>query len=298
MTTSNGGASSPCALRELERELVRERRLAGVARPEQRDVGLPLERQRDLVGERLHPDDLRRVVERPVPDERVQRGVHGPNCLSSDPSLYRVPGTSCAPAAISPAAAGRRGPCRARAARRASATASRTSVARRRRRRRARSSRSGPNGISSCAPRSKFETAIPTSVRPRSSISGPASAIRSRTTARIAWSRRSAGERARARGPAEVVEPQPQRHGAARTIRLPHASGDALDEAEQDAVDLDRRPVAHADRALGADRAPPLPRLHAARVAVVGERVQLPPRPPPSIAISASFSSDATSPTV
>ena len=59
---------------QLQRELVHERRrLARVAGPEQRDVGLRLQRHRDLMGERLHADDLRRVVEGPVPDERIQR---------------------------------------------------------------------------------------------------------------------------------------------------------------------------------------------------------------------------------
>ena len=67
-------------LGQLQRELVHERRLARVAGPEQRDVGLRLQRQRDLVGERLHPDDLRRVVERPVPDERVER--HRTHCTA------------------------------------------------------------------------------------------------------------------------------------------------------------------------------------------------------------------------
>ena len=60
-------------LGQLQGELVHERRLARVAGPEQRDVGLRLQRHRDLVGERLHPDDLRRVVQRPVPDERIER---------------------------------------------------------------------------------------------------------------------------------------------------------------------------------------------------------------------------------
>jgi len=64
-----------CAVRlgQLKRELVHERGLARVAGPEQRDVGLPLQRHRHLAGERLHPDDLRWVVERPVPDERIER---------------------------------------------------------------------------------------------------------------------------------------------------------------------------------------------------------------------------------
>src|SRR5438105_2328691 len=63
-------------LGELERQLVGERGLARVARTEQRDIGLCLERESDLVREGLHPDDLRGVVQRTVPDERVERRRH------------------------------------------------------------------------------------------------------------------------------------------------------------------------------------------------------------------------------
>jgi hypothetical protein len=67
---------------QLERELVGERGLARVARSEQRDVRLTLQRERHLVGERIHPDDLRRIIERAVPDERVQRSDHGGDCTA------------------------------------------------------------------------------------------------------------------------------------------------------------------------------------------------------------------------
>src|SRR4051794_3678013 len=70
----------PVRLPELERELVGEGRLSRVARPEERDVRLPLECERDLVREGVHPDDLRRVVERAIPDERVEHC--GPNGTS------------------------------------------------------------------------------------------------------------------------------------------------------------------------------------------------------------------------
>ena len=74
-------------LGQLERQLVGERRLTGVPGPEQRDVGLTLERQRDLVGERIHPDDLRGVIERAVPDERVQHGRPSVRILPLEPVL-------------------------------------------------------------------------------------------------------------------------------------------------------------------------------------------------------------------
>ena len=46
------------SLNELERELIGERRLPGIPGPEQRDVRLGLQSQRDLVRKRFHPDDL------------------------------------------------------------------------------------------------------------------------------------------------------------------------------------------------------------------------------------------------
>jgi hypothetical protein len=64
-----------------------EGRLARLSRPEQRHVPLALEDQRDLVRERLHPNDLRWVIERAVPDERIQRGDH------RSIELYRLAGT-------------------------------------------------------------------------------------------------------------------------------------------------------------------------------------------------------------
>jgi hypothetical protein len=67
----------PVRLGELGGQLVGEGGLPRVTRSEQRHVGLALERESDLISERLHPDDLRRVIERAVPDERVYRGGHG-----------------------------------------------------------------------------------------------------------------------------------------------------------------------------------------------------------------------------
>jgi hypothetical protein len=64
-------------LGELERELRDEGRLARVARPEQRNVRLTFQSERDLIRERVHPYDLRGVVQGTVPDERVDG--HGDN---------------------------------------------------------------------------------------------------------------------------------------------------------------------------------------------------------------------------
>ena len=63
----------PMGAGELEPELVGEGGLARVPGAEQRHVGLALERQRDLPRERIHSHDLRRVIEGPVPYERVDR---------------------------------------------------------------------------------------------------------------------------------------------------------------------------------------------------------------------------------
>ena len=63
-------------LGQLKAKLVGERRLAGVARAEQRHVGLRLEDQRDLVGEAVHTDDLGWVVDGAVPDEGIQCAHH------------------------------------------------------------------------------------------------------------------------------------------------------------------------------------------------------------------------------
>ena len=69
-------------LHELQRELVGEGGLAGVARPEQRHVRLRLQRESDVVGEALHADDLGRIVQRAIPDERVQRSCHADQCTA------------------------------------------------------------------------------------------------------------------------------------------------------------------------------------------------------------------------
>ena len=61
----------------------------------------------------------------------------------------------------------------------------------------------------------------------------------------------------------------------ARRIRPCHA----VDEADQHGVDLARASVAAAERALRPDRAPAPTDRHAARIAVVRERVEVPPGP-------------------
>ena len=51
----------------------------------------------------------------------------------------------------------------------------------------------------------------------------------------------------------------------------------AVDQADEDGVDLLGRPAPAAQRALRADRSAPAPSLHRPRVAVVGERVKVAP---------------------
>src|SRR5581483_3823080 len=65
-------------LAQFEGELVGERRLAGVPRPEERYVRLRLQSQGHVMREPLHPNDLGRVIERAVPDERIEGAGHGP----------------------------------------------------------------------------------------------------------------------------------------------------------------------------------------------------------------------------
>ena len=102
-----------------------------------------------------------------------------------------------------------------------------------------------------------------------------------------------------ARRAGEVVEAEAEHDGAADPSRPSHPACDAVDEREQDRVDLLRRPRgAPAEGALGADRAAPATRLHGPRVVVVRERVQVASRPGPSMATSAPRPSFATSPTV
>src|SRR5690349_21582351 len=67
-----GSVVAVAALQFL-RELDGERGLAGVARAEERDVGLALEDQGDLLRESVHAHDLGWVVQRPAPYKGVYR---------------------------------------------------------------------------------------------------------------------------------------------------------------------------------------------------------------------------------
>ncbi len=58
-------------------------------------------------------------------------------------------------------------------------------------------------------------------------------------------------------GPAEVVEPQPQRDRAPGPVRAAHPPGHPVDQRGQRRVDLVERPLPPAERALRADRAAP-----------------------------------------
>ena len=87
------------------------------------------------------------------------------------------------------------------------------------------------------------------------------------------------GQRLRARGARVVVEAQAQHHGPADAAGAAQPAGDAVDQPDEQRVQA--RQVARAaaaERPLGADRPPAHPRPHAPRVAVVGERVEVPAR--------------------
>ncbi len=101
------------------------------------------------------------------------------------------------------------------------------------------------NGSSSCcAPsRSMLDTANPTSVRPRSAISGAAAATRPRAVARMT----SVDAVARGIVCDRVARPKssnrkPQHHRSAGAAGLAHPPGDPVDEVDDDGVDL-RRPT-------------------------------------------------------
>ncbi len=57
-----------------------------------------------------------------------------------------------------------------------------------------------------------------------------------------------------------------------------HPPGDPVDQRDQDGVDLLHRPPRSAQCPLRADRTPPPPGLHRPGIAIVGERMQMPPR--------------------
>src|SRR5205807_2500368 len=82
-------------------------------------------------------------------------------------------------------------------------------------------------------------------------------------------------ERVRPRGSREVVEAQPEHDGSTGTARPAHASGDAVDQRNDDRVDGIRRTRWTAERALRPDRASSPAHLHGPGVTVVGERVEV-----------------------
>ena len=87
-------------------------------------------------------------------------------------------------------------------------------------------------------------------------------------------------QRVRTSRPREIVEAQPEHHGAARAAGEPHPAGDAVDEADQRDIDVFERSRRAAECALRSDRAAAAARPHRSRVVVVGERVELPPGGP------------------
>ena len=84
----------------------------------------------------------------------------------------------------------------------------------------------------------------------------------------------------RARRAREVVEAQPQDDRAPDAVGGPQAAGDAVDECDEVGVDVFRRRRPAPTRPLRPDRAAAAPGLHRARVEVVREGVQVPPRRP------------------
>ena len=142
---------------------------------------------------------------------------------------------------------------------------------------------------------------MPTSVMPRSSISGPAARAAPRAASRIVVGVRGrAGQRVRPGRPGEVVEPQPQHDGAADAVGGPHAPGHPVDQPDQhrrrrSSGVRGRRPSA---RCAPIEPAPPA-HLHRPRVPVVGQRVQVPAGAPARASTPARVRrARATSPTV
>src|SRR6476646_9751890 len=72
-------------------------------------------------------------------------------------------------------------------------------------------------------------------------------------------------ERLRASCAGEVVEAHAEDDGPADPLGLPHAPRHALDEPEEDRVDLLARPTRASERTLRPDRAAPAPGAHASR---------------------------------
>ena len=89
------------------------------------------------------------------------------------------------------------------------------------------------------------------------------------------------GQRVRAGGAREVVEAQPQHDRAAHPLRAAQPARDPVDEADERRRRAPRATGAAAQRALRADRAAAPAGPHRPRVAVVGQRVQVPAGRPP-----------------
>ena len=123
---------------------------------------------------------------------------------------------------------------------------------------------------------------MPTSVRPRSRTSG--GDRREQRTRRGQHGRgvpRRPQQGVRPGGAGEVVEAHPDHDRAADPLGLAQPAAHAIDERDERGVDLGRRTAAQPERALRPDRAAPPPDGDRPRVAVVGQRVQVPPRPRP-----------------
>src|SRR5205814_8249605 len=70
---------------------------------------------------------------------------------------------------------------------------------------------------------------------------------------------------------------QPEDDCAADAAGRPEPTRDPVDETDEDGVDLSGRAAPPSERGLRSDRAPTPSDLDASRVAIVRERVQLPP---------------------
>ena len=88
--------------------------------------------------------------------------------------------------------------------------------------------------------------------------------------------RGGAQQRARPGDPGEVVEAQAQHDGASGAVRVPHPSGDPVDQPDDHRVDVRRQVPGTTHGVLRTDRPPPVADAHRARIAVVSQGVQVP----------------------
>ena len=120
---------------------------------------------------------------------------------------------------------------------------------------------------------------MPSSVQPRSSISGHAASSSPRpVSSQVAVDAVERGIVARAGRPGEVVEAQPQRERPPDPLAAAQPPGDPVDQTGEQGVEV-RAALAvpgPADRGLRPDRAAPPADLDRARVAQVGQRPQVP----------------------